>query len=90
MFKITLKVDYTPKFSSCTYSLFQASKRTEILRWISREPYIEHHEQTRKDVLSGTGNWLLSDATFEKWKKDSVSSILWLHGILGSGKSKLV
>jgi hypothetical protein len=67
-----------------------ASKRMEILRWISPEPYIQHHEQTKKDVLSGTGQWLLSDPIFDKWKKESVSSILWLHGIPGSGKSKLV
>ena len=70
--------------------LFLASKRTEILRWISPEPYIQHHEQTKKDVLLGTGQWLLSDPVFDKWKKESVSSILWLHGIPGSGKSKLV
>jgi adenylylsulfate kinase-like enzyme len=41
------------------------------------------------DVLPGTGQWLLSDPVFDKWKKESVSSILWLHGIPGSGKSKL-
>ena len=41
-------------------------------------------------MLPNTGGWLLSDPTFKKWKKDSVSSILWLHGIPGSGKSKLM
>jgi hypothetical protein len=70
--------------------LSPVSKRTEILRWISPEPYIEHHEQTKEDVLLGTGKWLLSDPIFKKWKEESVSSILWLHGIPGSGKSKLV
>ncbi|OCK86125.1 hypothetical protein K432DRAFT_341989, partial [Lepidopterella palustris CBS 459.81] len=68
----------------------QASKRTEILLWVSPQPYIQHHEQTKQDVLLGTGQWLLSDPIFEKWKKESASSILWLHGIPGSGKSKLV
>jgi hypothetical protein len=57
---------------------------------MSREPYIQHHEQTKQGVLSGTGQWLLSDPVFEKWKNESASSILWLHGIPGSGKSKLV
>lgn len=66
------------------------SKRKKILQWLSSEPYIKHHEQTKKDVLSGTGQWLLSDPEFIRWKEDSASSILWLHGILGSGKSKLV
>lgn len=41
-------------------------------------------------MLQGTGQWLLSDPIFKRWKKESVSSILWLHGIPGSGKSKLV
>jgi hypothetical protein len=41
-------------------------------------------------VLPGTGQWLLSDIAFETWKNESVSSLLWLHGMIGSGKSKLV
>ena len=69
---------------------FLASKRAEILRWTSPEPYNQHHEQIKKDVLPGTGKWLLSDPVFNKWKKESASSILWLHGIPGSGKTKLV
>lgn len=40
-------------------------------------------------MLSGTGHWLLEDRTFKNWKDDSASSLLWLHGIPGSGKSKL-
>ena len=71
-------------------SLFEAAKRVEILRWLSPEPYIQHHKQTKQDILTGTGQWLLSDPIFKKWKDDSASSILWLHGIPGSGKSKLV
>jgi len=71
-------------------SLFEAAKRVEILRWLSPEPYIQHHKQTKQGILTGTGQWLLSDPIFKKWKDDSASSILWLHGIPGSGKSKLV
>ncbi|RSL80990.1 hypothetical protein CEP52_017293 [Fusarium oligoseptatum] len=41
------------------------------------------------EVLEGTGKWLLHDPTFLRWKNESASSILWLHGIPGSGKSKL-
>jgi hypothetical protein len=62
----------------------------EILRWISPEPYIQHHKQANREVLEGTGQWLLSNPVFNRWKKESVSSILWLHGIPGSGKSKLM
>ncbi|KAH7132739.1 hypothetical protein EDB81DRAFT_114385 [Dactylonectria macrodidyma] len=66
-----------------------AEKRGKILHWISAEPYRQHHEQTKSEVLEGTGKWLLQDPTFLRWKNESASSILWLRGIPGSGKSKL-
>ncbi|KAF2235084.1 hypothetical protein EV356DRAFT_135445 [Viridothelium virens] len=68
----------------------QAPKRAVILQWLSPEPYIQHHRQATQGVLAGTGQWLLSDPVFKEWKNESASSILWLHGIPGSGKSKLV
>lgn len=68
----------------------QASKRADIVRWLSPEPYIQHHRQAKQGVLLGTGQWLLLNPIFEKWKGESASSILWLHGIPGSGKSKLM
>ncbi|ORX98360.1 hypothetical protein BCR34DRAFT_577292 [Clohesyomyces aquaticus] len=68
----------------------QASKRVEIIQWLSPEPYMQYHKQAIQGVLTGTGQWLLSDPVFKKWKDDSASSILWLHGIPGSGKTKLI
>ena len=65
-------------------------ERTKILLWMSPEPYIAHHNQTMEGVLHGTGQWLMEDALFRRWRRDSMSSIFWLHGISGSGKSKLV
>ena len=85
-----LQGEWSVKGNKSLAHIPQASKCTEILLWMSPEPYIQHHEQTKQDVLSGTGQWLLSDPVFEMWKKESASSILWLHGIPGSGKSKLV
>ena len=66
------------------------SKRIEILRWVSPQPYMEHHKQVFKHALSGTGRWLLEDPTSTQWRKGSTSSLLWLHGKVGSGKSTLV
>ena len=65
-------------------------ERTAILLWISPEPYLEHHMQNIKDVLQGTGQWLLEEPLFRNWKRDSASSLFWLHGTSGSGKTKLV
>ena len=66
------------------------SKRYEILRWLSAQPHQEHHEQIGKKALAGTGRWLLEDSIYAEWHKRSSSSLLWLHGKVGAGKSTLV
>ena len=66
------------------------SERVEILRWLSTQPYFDHHQQIKKQALSGSGRWLLQDPLYMQWYKQSVSSLLWLHGKPGSGKSTLV
>ncbi|VUC25174.1 unnamed protein product [Clonostachys rosea] len=68
----------------------EAEQRKKILQWMSAEPYIQHHKQTKSEVLKGTGNWLLQNPSFLRWKNESASSILWIRGIPGSGKSKLM
>ena len=66
------------------------TERLDVLQWLSTVPYKKHHEQTRKDILSGTGTWLYREQQLLDWQVSSVSSIMWLHGAPGSGKSKLV
>ena len=68
----------------------EGKERLDILQWLSLVPYKKHHEQTRKDILSGTGSWLLQEQPLVDWQVSSESSIMWLHGAPGSGKSKLV
>ncbi|KAK4692260.1 hypothetical protein P7C71_g4908, partial [Lecanoromycetidae sp. Uapishka_2] len=41
-------------------------------------------------ALKDSGQWLLQDPIYAEWHKESVSSLLWLHGKPGSGKSTLV
>ena len=69
---------------------FTDDERSEVLRWISPIPYIQHHNQAKSDVLPGTGAWFLKDEKVLSWLSSSSSSIMWLHGIAGSGKSKLM
>lgn len=68
----------------------QGSERCDILNWLSTQPYIQHHDTAKRGILEGTGTWLLKDNLLLDWQRSSASSILWLHGIPGSGKSKLV
>ena len=64
--------------------------RQDILQWISSIPYLQHHVQSKMDILQGTGSWFLNDNRLVQWRSSSLSSILWLRGIAGCGKSKLM
>lgn len=66
------------------------AKRIQILQWISPIPYEQHHNQARRDLMAGTGLWFLNDERLLGWRGSSTSSIMWLRGIAGSGKSKLM
>ncbi|KAH0536560.1 hypothetical protein FGG08_006568 [Glutinoglossum americanum] len=68
----------------------QKSERRDILRWLSAIPHKEHHKNISQGRLRGSGIWLLNNEEFIRWRKSSASSILWLHGIPGSGKTMLV
>lgn len=63
--------------------------RGQILRSISTIPYPTHHKMAKKGRLAGSGQWLLAKDQYKSWRKESSSSVLWLHGIPGSGKTKL-
>lgn len=56
-------------------------ERLEILQWLSNVQYKKHHQNLSKDLLEGTGSWLLRKPQVVEWRKSSVSSVLWLHGI---------
>ncbi|OAL43917.1 hypothetical protein IQ07DRAFT_649707 [Pyrenochaeta sp. DS3sAY3a] len=64
-------------------------EKNEILEWFSKQPYNSHHLEAQKKVLKGTGKWLLLDPTFVKWRDNCASSIFWLHGSPGFGKTAL-
>ena len=67
----------------------QENERQEILKWLSSQPYIAHHEEVYRKVIKDTGLWLLQHPQFLEWQRSSASAILWLRGIPGSGKSCL-
>ncbi|KAL8800925.1 MAG: hypothetical protein Q9223_007165 [Gallowayella weberi] len=71
-------------------SNLKRNERREILSWLSTVRYREHHKTAIASVMPGSGKWLQRKAEFVNWKTSSSSSILWIHGIPGSGKSKLM
>ena len=66
-----------------------ATERQNILNWVSTIPHRRHHGLIHSDVLPGTGEWFLNDQRLLAWQNASSPSFIWLHGIPGSGKSKL-
>ena len=67
----------------------RAEERRGLLAWLSRIPCRDHHDSIYRKVLLNTGLWLLKKAEFVEWQSSSSSSLLWLHGIPGAGKSTL-
>ena len=67
----------------------EASKRIEILQWLSTLPYHHHHESFVKDLIPGLGQWFLATPEFKFWKPSSSSEVFWLRGIHGWGKTRL-
>ncbi|KAF7509247.1 hypothetical protein GJ744_008141 [Endocarpon pusillum] len=65
-------------------------ERVKIFQWMSKIEYRNHHEDLSKNLLAHSGEWLLQSREYIEWGQSSVSSILWLHGIPGSGKTRLV
>ncbi|KAI9856843.1 MAG: hypothetical protein M1824_005216 [Vezdaea acicularis] len=65
-------------------------ERQAILNWMSTVPHQSHHRAIGKGFLEGSGKWLQRKDEYIEWRKASTSSILWLHGIPGSGKSRMV
>ncbi|KAL8798803.1 MAG: hypothetical protein Q9182_006375 [Xanthomendoza sp. 2 TL-2023] len=75
---------------SDVHSNLKRNERREILSWLSTVRYREHHKTAIASVMPGSGKWLQRKTEFVNWKTSSSSSILWIHGIPGSGKSKLM
>ncbi|KAL6712970.1 hypothetical protein ACLMJK_009525 [Lecanora helva] len=66
----------------------------EVLDWLSpvaldnkRRAY---HQSLRNTTLPSSGTWLLQDPIFVRWHRSAKSSVAWLRGISGTGKTSLM
>ncbi|CAI7624637.1 unnamed protein product [Penicillium glandicola] len=76
--------------TSATWEYLQGEERHKILKWVTEIDAEDQHQTAKDDRTVGTGNWLLAHAEFQNWQSLDESAILWLHGIPGAGKTKLV
>ncbi|KXH45588.1 hypothetical protein CSAL01_11414 [Colletotrichum salicis] len=67
----------------------QGVERAAILKSLSTVPYPSHHQNACRGRLNGSGEWLLKHRDFIHWRGSSYSSVFWLDGIPGCGKTKL-
>ncbi|KAI4158380.1 MAG: hypothetical protein LQ342_007510 [Letrouitia transgressa] len=75
----------------CTYEDYlQSEKREAICDWISKIAYYSYHREMKERVLSETGQWLLERKEFRHWIGRKQSSLLWLKGNAGTGKTSLM
>ena len=66
------------------------ARRSKILQWISPEPYQLYHKQ--REPFNGvvSCNPVRYHREFNLWYGKRTSSLLWLHGIPGCGKTTIV
>ncbi|KAI0268002.1 hypothetical protein BGY98DRAFT_1180547, partial [Russula aff. rugulosa BPL654] len=65
----------------------QSQLRKELQNWLSPPDPSTNHNIARKAHHKGTTSWFFGGGIFEEWKRSS--SLLWVHGKPGSGKSVL-
>jgi hypothetical protein len=64
------------------------SLRCSIIEWLAVPLRSQGFDDARKLRSATTGNWFLNGTTFKDWMS-APKSVLWLHGIPGSGKTVL-
>ncbi|KAL8719333.1 MAG: hypothetical protein Q9225_003654 [Loekoesia sp. 1 TL-2023] len=63
---------------------------TRISNWLSSIRMDARHAAIKDGRLPSSGMWLLQHPTYLRWADSPYSSALWMHGLLGTGKTNLV
>ncbi|KAK6507970.1 hypothetical protein TWF481_006390 [Arthrobotrys musiformis] len=70
-------------------SIARKMKSEKIDRWLSApDPSTNYHKGLERRH-EGSGTWFLKSKQFDEWRTSQKSSLLWLHGIPGCGKTIL-
>ncbi|KXH26746.1 hypothetical protein CNYM01_11926 [Colletotrichum nymphaeae SA-01] len=67
----------------------RAQRRKEFLDWLPSIDFGEFHDNAFERSVDGTGDWLTQNNDYKAWNDNSSSSMLWIRGKHGSGKSHL-
>ncbi|KAI4121726.1 MAG: hypothetical protein LQ338_006194, partial [Usnochroma carphineum] len=66
------------------------AQTTRVSNWLSTIRVDVHHTAIQDGRLPSSGKWLLQHSTYRHWVHTTNSSVLWMHGLLGTGKTNLV
>ncbi|KAH7150207.1 ankyrin repeat-containing domain protein [Dactylonectria estremocensis] len=69
--------------------LLDEESHMKMILWLSTLPFPTHHETISESRTPNFGQWLLKHDKYQEWCETSSSCALWLHGIMGSGKTHL-
>lgn len=68
----------------------EANYVSAVKTWLSIANPWENHERAKDQHRMSLGKWLFDDLEFKNWQTSGNSSLLWLHGFAGTGKTGLV
>ena len=60
-----------------------------VRTWLSAALPDQDHTEAKSKRPMLLGDWLLDHETFKDWKDSPKSSIIWMHGFAGTGKTNL-
>jgi predicted ATPase len=66
----------------------EQEQMNRIMKWLSACDPSTNYNKALEQRLEGTGLWFVHGSAFGQWKQQ-LSSLLWLHGIPGCGKTVL-
>ncbi|EHK24791.1 uncharacterized protein TRIVIDRAFT_220231 [Trichoderma virens Gv29-8] len=71
------------------FDKMESQQMLEALDYFSDVKFGEQHQKKVEMRTPWTGMWLLENSKFKEWEQADGSSILWLQGTVGMGKSFL-
>ncbi|KAK6844762.1 hypothetical protein PG995_014872 [Apiospora arundinis] len=64
-----------------------SADRDQVLKWLKTSDPENNHGLARVYHEPGTGDWIIQDEQFNRWKAASGDQLLWIYGIPGAGKT---
>lgn len=84
----TILIRQNTAFQDTIDQFYMREESKEIIRWLDSPSPASSHRNASAKHREATGAWLLDNAEFSEWKSHP-SSVLWIQGCAGTGKTVL-